>query len=890
MVAVMNKVLTAPIPDIRAQRPDLPDALVKIIRKMLTRDKAKRYQTIREVALDLERVSVAAPASRPATPATKVAAPAATVAAPAATVVAEAPATVLAESAPAPKPAALPQVRPPACPARMLWIGGGVAAVLLCVVAAAIGLFSAAPAAVTWLNIGHVAKTVTPAALVQAAPTSAPTQPPAPTSPPVQPAQPTDTPSAPPTQPAPTAPPAGPKLKVGVVIDVGGIDDKSYNQSAWAGAQKAANDFGLVVQNIQAKQPSDYGVIIDQFAAQGDDVIIAVGWTMGDTTAIMARKYPNIRFAIVDFAYTPTKGSAACPDTVKDCYADGGLTNVTSLMFREDQAGFLAGVVAAGMTKTGTVCTAAGMDIPPVARYVTGFQSGAKWMKPDVKTLNAFMQTFADPAVGRNTGYNLIAQGCDVIFNVGGNAGNGALLAAKEKGLLAIGVDSDQYLTFPDVQSALLTSAVKNVDVAVYQYLQGVSNGTVRPGAIAADIKNNAVGLAPYHDWDGKIPDAVKGRVKEATDGLMTGMLNPGGGGGAGGLPLGVLAPLSGSVPTFGVSTRNGVLLAVQQWNAKGGVLGKMIAPDVVDSQCQADAAAQAAKKIIGQDGVHYIIGEVCSAASIPVSQIAEANHVVQISPASTNLAVTQNADGSVKQFVFRACFVDPFQGNVMARFALSKGYKTAFVMLDPTNNYVRGLADAFSSAFQQNGGQIVARQGYNSKDTDFSLILKKVADSKAQILYVPDYYNVVNRVGQQAKAMGLAAVLMGGDGWDSTDLDVKALDGGYYTNHFDAADPNPQTVGFIKDYGAAYQDAQGNPLVPDALAALAYDATNLMLTAIQQAGVDDPVKVKDMLMQTKFFGVTGLLVFDPMHNPIKGAVIMGVQNGRRAYVTTVGP
>ena len=318
------------------------------------------------------------------------------------------------------------------------------------------------------------------------------------------------------------------KLKVGLVTDTGGVNDKSFNQSAWEGVQKAANEFGFDAKFIESKQPTDYEKNIDQFATENYDVIVTVGFLMGDATAAKAKQYPDIKFAIIDNAYFPTKDSAACPDTVKDCYDDGGLKNVTSLMFQEDQVGFLAGVVAGGMTKTGTVCTVSGMEIPPVVRYVVGYQNGAKWMKPDVNTLNVYIPSFVDPAKGKETGQSMIDQGCDVIFGVGGNTGNGGLLAAKEKGLMAIGVDVDQYNTYPEVQDALVTSAMKNVDVAVYEYLKEVKDGTSKAGVETANINNGGVGLAPYHDWDSKVPDAVKAKVQEATDGLKNGTITTG--------------------------------------------------------------------------------------------------------------------------------------------------------------------------------------------------------------------------------------------------------------------------------------------------------------------------------------------------------------------------
>jgi basic membrane protein A len=325
-----------------------------------------------------------------------------------------------------------------------------------------------------------------------------------------------------------SAPAATGKLKVGLVTDVGGVNDKSFNQSAWEGTQKATKEFGWDAKFIESKQPTDYEKNIDQFATEKYDVIVTVGFLMGDATAIKAKQYPNIKFAIIDNAYFPTKGVAYCDDTKKDCYADGGLTNVTSLMFQEDQVGFLAGVLAGGMTKTGTVCTVSGMEIPPVVRFVVGFQNGAKWMKADAKTLNVYIPSFTDPAKGKETGQSMISQGCDVVFGVGGNTGNGGLLAAKEKGLMAIGVDVDQYNTYPEVKDALISSAAKNVDAAVYTYLKSVNDKSSKAGMFTANLQNGGVGLAPFHDWDSKIPQAVKDKIKTAGDDLKSGKLQTG--------------------------------------------------------------------------------------------------------------------------------------------------------------------------------------------------------------------------------------------------------------------------------------------------------------------------------------------------------------------------
>lgn len=350
-------------------------------------------------------------------------------------------------------------------------------------------------------------------------------------------------------------------------------------------------------------------------------------------------------------------------------------------------------------------------------------------------------------------------------------------------------------------------------------------------------------------------------------------------------IKVAILAPLSGPVPTFGVSTRDGALMAIEERNAKGGVLGKQIEAVVADSQCTADPAVNAANKVIDQDKVKYIVGEVCSKASIPVSEIAEAKGIVQISPTSTNPAVTVDPNtGKTKQYVFRACFIDPFQGLVMAKFALGQGKKTAFIMYDKGNDYVLGLAEAFEKAFTEGGGTIVGKEAYTGQDTDFSAILTKVADSKAEVLFLPDYYNIVNLVGAQAKERGVTALMMGGDGWDSSDLDLAAAEGGFFSNHYAKEDTRPIVQDFVSRYEAKYGSK------PDALAALAYDATNLLLAAIEKAGKDDPALVKDALAAIKYDAVSGTITFDAQHNPIKSAVVMQVKDGKVVFAESVAP
>ncbi len=321
-------------------------------------------------------------------------------------------------------------------------------------------------------------------------------------------------------------------IKVGLVTNIGGVNDKAFNQLAWEGLQKASAEMGFSVKFIESKQPNDYEKNIDALATEGYNVIITIGSSMGDATALKAKQYPNIKFAIVDNEYVPTSGSQACTNTVQDCYADGGLTNITSLIFAGDQVGFLAGVLAGGMSKSGFVCSISSMRTPRGDRYVISFRAGAVWQAGEnIKGMNNYINiqttdnnvpTSTDSTEGKETAQKLIDKGCDVVFGV---AANGALLAAKENNVMAIGFDVDQYNTYPEAKDALMSSAMKNVDVAVYNYLKAVEDGSDRAGTITGTLQNGGVGLAPFHDWDSKIPADLKAQIQKASDGVKDGSI-----------------------------------------------------------------------------------------------------------------------------------------------------------------------------------------------------------------------------------------------------------------------------------------------------------------------------------------------------------------------------
>ncbi len=354
-------------------------------------------------------------------------------------------------------------------------------------------------------------------------------------------------------------------------------------------------------------------------------------------------------------------------------------------------------------------------------------------------------------------------------------------------------------------------------------------------------------------------------------------------------IKIGLVAPLTGDVKTFGESVKNGFLLAIDEVNATGGINGMQIKFLILDDRNDPTEATNAGSKLINQDGVKFIIGSVSSKCSIPLSEVCQASTAVMITPTSTNPKVTVKDDGTRKTFVFRACFIDPFQGRVAAKFALeSLGCKTAAVLYDIGNDYVKGLAEFYRDNFTAGGGKIVAYESYQKDDADFSALLTKVKQADPDMLYIPDYYNKVGLIAKQARQMGIRAVLMGGDGWDSPDM-IKiagdAINGSYFTNHYSPDDPRSEVQEWVKKYLAKYGSK------PDALATLAYDATTLMLKAMQAANSNKPEDIRKALQGFQDVGtVSGNISYDEMGNPIKSVVILKYTKTGQEYVATVAP
>lgn len=350
-------------------------------------------------------------------------------------------------------------------------------------------------------------------------------------------------------------------------------------------------------------------------------------------------------------------------------------------------------------------------------------------------------------------------------------------------------------------------------------------------------------------------------------------------------IKVGVYLSITGQSATFGQGSQAGMDLAVEKVNASGGVLGgKKLKLIVEDDEGKPDKAAAAAQKLIAQDNVLVMLGEVISSNSLAVAPICQEKEVPMISPSSTNVKVTQVGD-----MIFRVCFLDDFQGQVMARYAVDNLHaKTAALMIEKSSDYSVGLADSFQKTFEAKGGKIVDTESFTNQDTDFSSVLTKIKGSKPDVIFLPSYYNSVGLIVTQARQQGITVPFLGGDGWESPkliELGGKNLEGCAFSTHFNVNAKEGKVADFVK----AYKAKTGN--LPDGLGALGYDDVMLLADAINRAGKLNRWAIRDAIASTKGFeGVTGTITINKDRNPDKPATIMEIKGGQLEFVTEMAP
>ncbi len=347
---------------------------------------------------------------------------------------------------------------------------------------------------------------------------------------------------------------------------------------------------------------------------------------------------------------------------------------------------------------------------------------------------------------------------------------------------------------------------------------------------------------------------------------------------------IGEYASITGKEASLGQSSHNGTMMAIDDLNAAGGVLGRPLLLITEDTQSKPGESATAAKKLISRDKVVALLGEVASSRSLEAAPVAQLAKVPMISPASTNPKVTETGN-----YIFRTCFIDPFQGPVMAKFAREKlRAKRVALIVSNSSAYSIGLAKFFREAFTANGGTIVLEQKYAEGDKDFKAQLTAIKAAGVDAVFNPGYYNEGALIVLQARDLGLTLPIFGADSWEAEaliELGGKAIEGAYLCSHYSPADPSPRVQNFVQ----AYKKRFGS--TPDSNASLGYDSVLVLVDAIKRAGSTDRAKIRDALAATKnFAAVTGNITIDAQRNASKNAVIIQVRNGKFEFVQSMTP
>lgn len=387
-------------------------------------------------------------------------------------------------------------------------------------------------------------------------------------------------------------------------------------------------------------------------------------------------------------------------------------------------------------------------------------------------------------------------------------------------------------------------------------------------------------------------------RVSKVLTALVLGTVLAGLAAGCGGgekkadtIKVGANLEMTGGSASYGISSKNAIELAFKEINEKGGINGKQLELVVADNKSEAAEATNAMQKLVSQDNVVAVIGPNLSSSVIAASAINNSAKVLDIAPMATNPYVTvDQASGKTKDFNYRTCFIDPFQGTVMAKFATAElGVGNAAVLIDNSSDYAKGLAQFFKENFVKEGGAVTAEESYLQKDTDFKATLTKIKATNPDFLYVPGYYQEVGLIVKQARELGMNMPIAGGDGWDSAKMPeiagAAALNNTYFSSLYSPEDSSDINKNFV----AAYKKAYGQK--PDVFAALSYDSALLVAEAIKNAGSTEPAKISEAMAKINgFSGVSGSVTFDDKHNPVKSAVILEYKDGAQSLKTKINP
>ena len=672
---------------------------------------------------------------------------------------------------------------------------------------------------------------------------------------------------------------------VGLVTDVGEVDDKSFNQPAWEGVQQARDELGAQIDFIETKDAKDYGANIVLFADNGYDVIVTVGFAMGEATAEAAAQYPDVNFIGVDQFQTEA------------------IDNLAGLIFNEDQAGFLAGALAGMMTETDTVAAVLGTDlVPPVVAFKEGYEAGAKYVNPDIDLISTYHPggwdvAFIDPEWGATTAVQAIEQGADVVFATAGKTGNGALIeAAGTEGAWCIGVDTDQWETVPEAHPCLLSSAMKLITPGVFDLIEMSAGGELPAGNFYGPT-----GLAPFHDHEDAVPQKVKDQMVAIDAGLQDGSIEtdrdvqqdadcedplgcitiePDD-------PILIASALVTSGPNapLGLDSQRGVQLAL---DFREIILGHPLELQAEDDGCNAEGGQTSALKIVSNPQVVAVIGTSCSGAAVPAAEIISDAGYVMVSPSNTSPALT-DPDWAWQPGYLRTAHNDKLQGSAMADFAYNELGLTIAAAIHDGDPYTESLAIAFANAFEELGGRIVALEALVADATNVEPLLASIATQNPEFIFYPTFIplgSLITNTARDIEALD-GVILAASDGIQSPiflENTVGASEGLYASGpvlYF-------ENVFYQDEFLPAYREKYGiEPTAP--FHAHSYDATMLVLQAVEQVAQqkDDGTLVigrqalRDALYSTsEYEGTTGRLTCNEFgdcgHNQILINVVEG--------------
>ena len=531
-----------------------------------------------------------------------------------------------------------------------------------------------------------------------------------------------------------------------MISDVGVVDDASFNQTTWEGLERADNELeGVTAQFLESQAQADYENNITEFAEQGYDMIITVGFLLGDATGKMAAVYPDIMFGIIDFAYDPP------------------IPNVQGIVFNSDEAAFMGGYLAAGMAveldpDDPQIGWVGGMQIPPVEIFIVAYEAGMAYYNQqkgtDVKADGIYVGDFEAPDEGKSAGNSLLDEGIDIIFGVGGKTGNGGLVAVRERAeageaVAGIGVDVDQYYTLPTEKGILLTSVEKRLDNAVFTTVEEALEGNFGGGGVyVGTLTNDGVGLAPYHDWEDQIPDDLKAELEVIREGVIDGSISTGWGvaeeppAEAAGevLKIGQLSMQSGVMSLYGMQQNRGFLLGLEY--ASGGqtddegryvIAGRPVEVILRDTEGDPEKGVQLARELIEAEGVELIQGPVSSAVAAALTTVAQENEIIlMVDPAASAFTTGQYFN----PYVFRTSRTNYDDTLVIAKYLVENVGET-FAHIGIDNAFGQGSGAALKYSVEKFGGEVIEDIYAPFDTTDFTPYIQQAMDSGADCLFL---------------------------------------------------------------------------------------------------------------------------------------------------------